>query len=117
MKCKVCEEEKSNEHFAPHTINSRQICKECQKIRMARYRGDSNLPKRLFYNLRQRGRERGIEEIKLWRIDHVRELIQKWDPPPAVKHGILNGMKLRLRIVKVDKLKPFLPDNSTLDIF
>jgi hypothetical protein len=61
----------------------------------------------LLKNVRQACRQNHLAEGALWDLEAVKRLVKAWSPP-----AILQGKKLRLKIIRCDETKPFTPENA-----
>lgn len=114
--CRHCKEDKPDGDFAPHA-KKLKACKACSRNIIGIHRGKGNPAKRMLFNFKQTCRARGIQEGTLWRLEHVQKLIETCELPPGIQAGQAIGMQPKLRIVHVDKSKPWLPDNARIDTF
>jgi hypothetical protein len=111
--CRVCNETKNESEFPPKT----QTCRACCKIQLDRRRGKQDPVRRMLFNLKNRGRGRGIKEVTLWRYEDVRRLYDQVKLPAEVQQGIEQGMQPKFRLVRVDPEQAFLPGNAVVKLF
>jgi hypothetical protein len=100
---------KDASRFNPSMVKQkRNWCRDCTKIRTAKYRGADDVAKKLLFNIKQRCRAKHLPEGSLWRLEDVEKLLEKWTPPSSI---IPNNKRMRLRVVQLDETKPLLPEN------
>jgi len=94
-----------------------RTCRICTKKIIGKRRGQTDDAQRLLFNLKQRCREQGLVEGKIWTKEHVQKLMGTVQFPESILKGIEQGLALpKLRIVRVDAEKPWLPDNAKIVI-
>jgi len=115
--CRLCGLEKPDSGFAPHALILRR-CRDCCKAQLDARRGnDGDIIKRLLFSLKNRGRDRGIKELALWRYEDVKKLYDDFVMPPEIQAGIEAGMQPRLRVMRIDESSPFIPSNAEIRMF
>jgi hypothetical protein len=81
---------------------------------MKSFRGEEQTdPKRLLFNLKQRARARKQTEGALWTLADVEALIEQSNWHEMFPEGV-NMDKIRMRIIPIDKTKPFVPGNAQI---
>jgi hypothetical protein len=106
----------TTDNVAPHSL-PKEICRACSKRDLDARRGDLSSAKRTLFNFKQTCRSNGIEERVLWTIDDIQRLIDQCESDDIVKEGKMRGIQIKYRIVRIDKTKPFLPDNAEAKIY
>ena len=114
--CRGCSETKTLSEFAPYAIKYKRRCRDCEKRRMEKCRGELGCARRLLFNLKERARKSQVKEVRFWTTRDVQTLLDAWEPSEDAMHAIQERKKLRLRVVRVDANKPFLPSNAEIEV-
>lgn len=119
MKCALCGESDPDRFTEAVKREGRKRCRECMKQKIRVYRGDftKDRPLRLLSNLTTRCKTRGIPEGALWVLDDVHVLLDKYYEETKIDFEDERYKKIKMSIVRVDKTKPFLPNNAKIKLY
>ena len=110
MECKECK-------TPIEGCKRRRLCKECSRRRLSLYRSKIDATTKCYYNLRQKFRANKIEEGAVWSRRDVAALVAQLQIPENIENAAKElNRAIRLKVVRVDETKPFLPSNSKVEI-
>jgi hypothetical protein len=104
--CRSCKQALPLEAFTNHG-RARKMCRPCARVRHEGYRS-ATTAQRLYYNVTQRLRQKRQAEVACWKVADVEQLLARWERPPELPEQLC----ARLRVVRVDAARAFLPDNA-----
>jgi hypothetical protein len=115
--CKICGKTGPPEAF-PAYARAKKTCRSCLSARLRASRGRDPV-QRALYNLKQRCRERGLVEGRLWSAKDVEKLVAKWnaEAPSELKSAIeSSGVQPSYSVKRVDPALPFMPSNARVEL-
>ena len=107
MDCLRCQRHLPLDAYTPDGLRRRR-CRACAAAIVARCT-KGTLARRLLFNLRARCRQKRLPEMSVWTLSDMEQLLKQWTPPAHYTP--------RLRVVKCDATKPFLPNNAKIAAF
>ena len=115
--CKLCNKPKTPTEYARQARIARH-CRDCVRLRTSKYRGKHDIAAKLLFNLKANFRRIKSPVGCLWLKRDVQKLLDQWETPRAISDLVkYRGYTPKLRIVCVDKTRPFTPDNARLWLF
>jgi len=114
--CKICLQHKSeSEGFAPHALPMK-ICRDCFKARKTKSMAKRSEAQSILLRFKRHCRDKGIAEAKIWTKTDVEKLLATTQLSYMVEEAVKDGMTPKLKLVRIDERKLFLPTNARLEL-